>query len=128
VLLGLGGSVAAAIAMVVLCITLVGIPVAVALGIVMALGVWAGHVGVSLALGVAALKRFSKVTPALIGASVVGLTILVLAEQLPGVGSIIGGAVWLAGIGGVLLSGFGTDRDWLADRIHRASLRPGGDF
>ncbi len=111
-LIGLCAVVLAVPALVLVAITIIGIPVAIAAALGLAAAWFFGYVGVVVLVGRATLRLGGLPAPNPLLAVLVGAALVAVAEWVP----ILGGLVWMAvaclGVGAVLLTRFGTGSPW----------------
>jgi cytoskeletal protein CcmA (bactofilin family) len=102
---------------VILALTIIGIPVTLAILLVLAAGGVLGNVAIGWLIGRGILHRFSRRDSSPMMEAMVGVAILALMESVPFFGFVFGVFVAFLGVGATLLSRFGSNR-W-----RRSSLR-----
>ena len=105
---GLLTAVVAALVLPLLVLTCIGIPLAVAGALALAIAGLFGWIVAGLALGERLLAALQQSRPQPLVAVVVGLAILTTLSRAPGLGVLVGALVGAWGLGAVLLSRFGT--------------------
>lgn len=106
-LAGLLSLLVAAVAGLVLMITIIGIPAALALGVGFSLAVYAGWVAVASVIGAALPVQGLRGKPLLQFASGVG--VLFAISFVPVVGGLLSAAAWFVGLGAVVMTRFGRN-------------------
>ncbi len=97
--LGVVASVAASVAAVILCVTIIGIPLALAIVLVGAVAVYVGLIVVSGLVGELLLRHKTKSVHAHLA---LGAAIFALLTQVPVLGTLVGFATVLAGLGAIV--------------------------
>ena len=95
---------------VILALTIVGIPVPLAILVVLAAGGIMGNVAVGWLIGRSTLHRFWQREASPMMEAIVGVAILALLESVPFVGFLLSVFIGLLGVGAALLSRFGSSR------------------
>lgn len=99
-----------------LLITCVGIPL-IAVEVLGIIAAWiVGSIGVGLAVGRKLGEAAQRAIASPVVAAVIGTLILGLVRLIPFAGSLVVFVLSLMGFGAVILTGFGTHPDWLANR------------
>jgi hypothetical protein len=115
---------AAAVVMVVLCITVIGILLVPAVGLGLAalylgLAVVAllGIAAVILGLGNAVAGQFGRADIGAPWAVLIGVLLVALMTMVPVLGALVGVTVWIFGFGVAIMTGLGADPDWAQKRL-----------
>jgi len=95
---------------VILAFTIVGIPLTIAIMLVLIAGAVMGNVAIGWVVGRAVLQRISQRNHSPVMDALVGVAILAIIESIPLVGSLLSVVVALLGVGAALLSRFGARR------------------
>ncbi len=103
---------------VILALTILGIPVTLAIVLVLAVGGIVGNVAIGWLIGRAVLQRVARRDHSRVMEAVVGVAILVVIESIPFFGLLFSVFIALLGVGAALLSRFGSRR-WRASSFRR---------
>jgi hypothetical protein len=103
--IGMLSGIVTGVLIVVLCVIVIGIPAAIALGVVAALSVMAGSVALASVIGEALPLESIRARP--IAALAAGLFVLFFASIIPGVGPLLSMVAMAIGFGAVILTRFG---------------------
>ncbi|MFO0572905.1 MAG: polymer-forming cytoskeletal protein [Polyangia bacterium] len=115
-LFGLGVVITAPIVMLLLLITVVGVPLAGLAAVLCGLGLYVGYLLSAYLLGQLLLQKLHRrVRP--VAALALGLLLLLIVSMLPVLGAIAGAVATLAGFGSLLL--MGVDSAWFRARFRR---------
>ena len=95
---------------VILALTIIGIPLTLAIVLVLAAGGILGNVAVGWLIGRAILQRFARRDISRVVEAMVGVAILAFIESIPLIGFLLSLFIALLGVGAVLLSRFGSSR------------------
>jgi cytoskeletal protein CcmA (bactofilin family) len=102
----------------ILALTIVGIPLALAIVVVLAVGGVMGNVAIGWLIGRGVLRRFTQREASPMLEAAVGVAILVVLESVPFVGFLLSIFIALLGVGAALLSRFGSNR-WGVPSLRR---------
>lgn len=105
---------------VILALTIIGIPLTLAIVLVLAVGGIFGNVAMGWLIGRALLQRFARREQAPIWEAMLGVAILALIESIPVVGFLLSIFIALLGVGATLLSRFGSNR-WRTSSFRRSA-------
>lgn len=103
---------------VILALTIIGIPVTLAIVLVLAAGGILGNVAIGWLIGRALLQHIARRDHSPVVEAVVGVVILALIEAIPFVGFLFSVFIALLGVGATLLSRFGSRR-WRPSSLRR---------
>lgn len=103
-------------AMILLAVTIIGIPIIPVLAIFVAVAYIYGYIAASLLIGKRIFEVSKAVGASLIVETLVGLLVVGLLRFIPFIGGLIGLVVGLLGFGAVMLTKFGTGRPWFKRR------------
>ncbi len=102
----------------ILALTLIGIPLTLAILVVLAAGGILGNVAIGWLIGRALLQRLARRDYSPVLEAMVGVAVLALIESLPFLGFLLSVFIALLGVGAALLSRFGSSR-WRVSSLRR---------
>lgn len=105
---------------VILALTIIGIPVTLAILLVLAAGGIIGNVAVGWLIGRSILQRIARRDYAPVMEAVVGVALLAIIESIPFLGFLSSVFIAVLGVGATLLSRFGSRR-WQPSSLHRSA-------
>jgi cytoskeletal protein CcmA (bactofilin family) len=103
---------------VILALTIIGIPLTLAIVLVLAAGGILGNVAVGWLIGRGILQRFARHDYSPVIEAIVGVAILALIESIPVMGALLSLFITILGTGAALLSRFGSSR-WRPPSLRR---------